>query len=474
MITKVLNSISRALTRWGRDYSYDNLPPETLRALATIPFVQGALVDFSIQEYDRNPHYQLVIENLANHTIGPHTKVIGISDRVEDRHNDLVEDSYIDWMSSNCIGRTYREIRKQAAKTGLGIGVPYWDFNSSSEIGTSYKVYGANCLKSPPNSSIRDRIINGIEYDSNWEPRKFYIRDDDYELRGIGLNDVKEYNVEEVIYWSRGYRDGILWPVPECYTAFQIYPYLRRYLQAVVESEEFNASFPMAISLDPQIYSAYAREQTTSFPTGSFVYQPRMVPTLKPGMKLEGIPHSVSSKDREITMQMFAAACALTVQMPKNLALGDSSNSNMASAQVDIQPWANKISIDRFDMEPMFRKSFKDWWAIAVRRVMPEPIRKKHLLMFPHIYVYPDLFEHPDPNKRASARALDLASGAATLNRLYSNRGLNFRREIEREAKSLGLESKELIQIIISSRSKDALTVINEDITRQEELTNAS
>ncbi|GAG92563.1 unnamed protein product, partial [marine sediment metagenome] len=226
------------------------------------------------------------------------------------------------------------------------------------------------------------------------------------------------------------------------------------------EGEEFKASFPMAVELDPKVYSSYAQSMKESEPTGTFEYDTKTVPTLAPGMTLAGMPHSVSSQDREIIMQMFAATCALSVSMPKNLALGDSSNSNMASAQVDIQPWANKVKIDRFDMEPVFRQAFKWWWDLSVRIEMPSRIRRPHLLNFPHYYVYPDLFEHPDPNKRASARALDLASGAETLNRMYSNRGLNFRREMERESKALGISVQDLIEIIISSPSSFLFSMV--------------
>ena len=79
------------------------------------------------------------------------------------------------------------------------------------------------------------------------------------------------------------------------------------------------------------------------------------------------------------------------------------------------------------------------------------------------MYVYPDLFDHPDPNKRASARATDLASGATTLNRIYSNCGLNFRRELVREAQSLNITADELAQIYISSRSVNALSVVDDN-----------
>lgn len=460
-IARILNSILPASLRWGYKYNYDTLPPEKIRAAATLPYVKEHLTSFSLQEYDRNPYYQIVIENLANHTIGTATSILGVSQKVQEQDNDFVEDSYQVWTSNNRIGFAYRDIRRQAALTGIGIGIPYKDLSLDSLVSLSYKVYNGASLKSPANSSYQDRIYNGIEYDENWEPRTFFIQDQDDLLRQGG-DDVKDYAATEIIYWSRTYNNGVLWPIPECYAAFTYYPFIRRYIQAVLEAEEFNASFPMAVELDPKVYSAYSQEQSDATPTGQFEYKPRMVPTLRPGMKLSGIPHNVSAGDRKEIMQTFASTCALTVQMPKNLALGDSSNSNMASAQVDIQPWANKVSIDRFDMEPMFRKSFKQWWDVAVRREMPARIRNVHLLYFPHKYVYPDLFEHPDPNKRANARAVDLTSGAITLNRLYSSRGLNFRREMRREAEALGISTQDLISIYLSGRNTNAIKFLEQ------------
>lgn len=470
-IKQTVISVANAIRNpWPVEYSYDTLPPETIRAAASIPQVKHSLQQFSIEEYDRNPHYQLVIENIVSHTLGPHTKVIGISNKVEDRHNDLVEDSYLSWVGENAIGKAYRQIRREAARTGIGFGIPFRDKNSRAEVPTKYKVFNGLSLRSPTDASYKDRIINGIEYDSNWEPKKFYVVDTDYEFYQVSINEVKEYDVSSLIYFCRNEYKGLMWPIPECYAAFTFYPYLRRYLQAVIEKTEFLSSFPMAVELDPKVYSTYTQNVSQLQPTGSFEYEPKMVPTLKPGMKLAGLPHTNAGRDTQETMEMFAAACALTVQMPKNLAVANSDNANMASAQVDIQPWANKVAIDRFDMEPMFRKSFLDWWDIGKYRVMPASVRNAHPNYFPHVYVYQDLFEHPDPNKRASARATDLASGATTLNLLYSQRGMNFRREIVREAKALQIEPEELIRILVSSRSTNALSVLQQN----QELANVS
>lgn len=461
VIQSINNSLSTARNKWGRNYSYDTLPPEkVLAASAVSPIVTQTLVRFSCEEYDRNPHYQLVIENLTNHTLGPHPKIIAIGDKVEDRDNDYVEDQYLYWLSNNGIGKLYREIRRLAAKTGIGIGIPFWDSNITDNVPTRYKVFGRDVLQSPYDASLEDRVINGVQYNANWEPEKFFILDTDHEFgQRITINEVKEYDVSQVIYFCRTMFRSIMWPIPECYAAFTFYPYLRRYIQAVIERAEFNASFPMALELDPKVY----RVDAAKVPTGKFEYEPRMVPSLPPGTKLNGIPNHYSGADTNETMEMFAATCALTVQMPRNLATANSKDSNMSSSQVDIQPWSTKIHIDRFDMEPMFRKSFKDWWAVAKLMNMPKRVTNAYPNMFPHYYVYQDMFEHPDPNKRASARATDLQSGATTLNLLFSKMGLNFRREVQREAKALGMDVEDLIRVYISSRSANALNALEQN-----------
>ena len=302
-LTKIKNAIYNP---WPTEYSYDTLPPETIRAAAAVPHIKHTLQKFSSEEYDRNPHYQLVIENIVNHTIGPHTKIIGISDKVEDRHNDLVEDSYLNWVGENHIGKAYRMIRREAARSGIGVAIPFLDRNIKQGVPTKYKVYGGMCLKSPMDSSFQDRIINGIEYDVNWEPKKFFILDTDHEFYQANINEVKEYDVSSVIYFCRNEYKGLVWPMPECYAAFTFYPYLRRYLQAVIEKVEFLSSFPMAVELDPKVYSAYAQaaNDPNNPPVGSFEYEPRMVPTLKPGMKLNGLPNSNAGKDTMETMEL--------------------------------------------------------------------------------------------------------------------------------------------------------------------------
>lgn len=444
------------------DTAYDILPPEKVRALVSrVPFVRQSMIQFSIDEFERNPYYASVINNLASHTVGPYPSVIGLGKNIT--QNDSVEDSHLDWLRDNKVGFVYREIRKQAALTGLGLGIPFKK-RTDNPIGLAYKVYGANKLKNPYDAQPGDRIYNGIEYDENWEPYKFHLIDNEEEAFPTHATyKTQEYTVDECIYWSRGYENGVMLPIPECLAAFTIYPYVRRFLQAAIEGEEFRASFPIAIEVDATVYSPLNKQTA---PSGEFEYEPRTIKTLPPGTKLAGLPGGMSSSEQAKLIRLFASTCALTVNMPANIALGDSSDSNMASAQVDIQPWANKIAIDRFDMEPTFRKSFKEWYSRAILKdgifEQRASMARRYPSMYPHMYVYTDIHSHPDPMKRANARAIDLSSGSTTLHRIYSHLGCNARRELKKEAELLGITLEEYQHIIISKRSNTALTVVQD------------
>ena len=92
MITNLIKKATRSIRNtygtikrgWEHGATYETLPPEIIRAATSVKFVKEALIKFSMEEYDRNPYYNLVIENLTNHTVGPAPAIIANSDRVED------------------------------------------------------------------------------------------------------------------------------------------------------------------------------------------------------------------------------------------------------------------------------------------------------------------------------------------------------------------------------------------------------
>lgn len=403
------------------------------------PMFRKKIREVSAQEDEENSYYTGILNTIAEHCVGSIPLILGNHPTPE--VNDAIEDKWYEWATINGIGAAIRQIRRGAARTGLGIGIPYKLSNPLDPIGFGIKTVSSLRLTNPRGISLFDRIYDGIEYDENWDIKKIYLKE---------YNEIepKEYDAKDVLLWFKRTTEDMLIGMPECGPAFCLFPSIKRYMNAIVRGEEFRSCIPMAIQLQKDVYTP---GDAVDVPTDSFEYEPGFIPTLPPGTELTGIPVSNSSDDRTKFIYLIVSAAARCVQMPRNIALGDSADSNMATAAIDIQPWINKVKIDRVDFQPIVRKVFSMWYdrAILARDYLPIQARTG----FTYAINYDSTFEHPDPGKRANARAVDLSSGSTTLHRVFTDQGLNPRRELDREARTLGISRQELNEIIIASRS---------------------
>lgn len=429
MIANVLRSISRLFNR-GAKVPYDELPAERLLPALRHPYVRKQMVTCSINEEADNPYYKNLLDLRANHTVGPFPTLFVDQD-------DLLEEEWTAWGMENSIGKVLRELRREAAKTGTGIAIPFKDESKTHPL--RYQIVPSTELQQPRGAMTNDRIIDGVEFNENWDPIKIYLGD-----------DAKEYDLEKdgVLFWSKGNPLAKQLYFPEAVSAFTIYPSVRQFLSAVIESEKFTAAIPMAVELDPKVYGP----EEGATPTGKFKYEPGFIPTLPPGTKLTGISGGGSAKDRDATMRIMVAAGARCFNCPVNLALGDSSRSNMASAQVDLQLWKTETEIDRFDYMPIYFQMFRKWFSLRPNFLNTQPVRPRFSASV--------IFEHPDPVKNANSRAIDLISGARTLHMIYAERSRNPRTELRKEAELLGITEEELRKIIIANRTNKVLEVL--------------
>lgn len=413
------------------------LPRRDYKIASANPLFRKKIRQVSSDEDEENSYYTGILNTIAEHCVGSVPLILGNHDLPD--VNDAIEDKWMEWAINNSIGVAIRQIRRGAARTGLGIGIPYKIANDP--IGFSIKTISSLRLTNPRNMDWDARIYDGIEYDENWDIKKIFVKED-------GVLDPVEYEAKDILLWFKRTTEDMQVGMPECGPAFCLFPSIKRYMKAIVRGEEFRSCIPMAVKLDPNVYRS---EDSVDVPTDRFEYEPGFVPTLPPGTELTGIPLGNNSDDKTKFIYLIVAAAARCVQMPRNIALGDSADSNMATAAIDIQPWVNRVKIDRVDFQPVVRKIFSMWYqrAILVSNYLPITAR----MGFSYAINYDSTFEHPDPGKRANARATDLSSGATTLHRVYTEQGLNPRRELDREARTLGITRPELNELIIASRT---------------------
>lgn len=416
------------------------------------------LVECSIVEDSDNSQYSGILNTLANHTVG--TVPIAVSLTESDTLNNAIEDRWLEFSMYNSVGAALREFRRKVAQVGLAILIPYRS-NSDYDLKLAFKVVGREHFKSPYHDR-RKKIDNGIEYDSTGDIKAVYIQEEGKKDPTRYLARPNPNNPKDLwgIIWCRKARP---FPgFPECGPALKIYPSINRQLDNIARESEFKTSIPMAIELDPQIYKV----QQGVIPKGIYKYEPGNMPTLPPGTKLTGLAVQTMAEDRNKLNGMFVSVAARCVDMPKILALASSSDSNMATAHIDLQPWKYVVDIDRFDYEVVVRRVYYLWYEMASMIMLPSSAvaNERPLALFN----YTVLFNHPDPLKCASARSIDLISGGSTLTLLYAEQGKSARREIEKECKLLGITKEKFYELILASRSKQSAEVLNPDVEENE------
>lgn len=410
------------------------------------PSNKPAMITCSLQEDQLNSHYNGILNTLANHCVGTIPIPVCLSEI--DELNDNIEDLWLEWGVENEIGSAIRQARRIAATTGLAIIIPHRK-PTAFDIKLGFQVLGQDCLKNPfkqfkgiLDNSIRD----GVEYWPTGDVKAVYINVE-------GQLEPARYKVpEEAFVWSRK-RTHNLWP--ECASAFGVYPSIRRYIANAVRGEEMRSAIPMAVKLG----ISYKNPNNAAAPKGAFQYEPGMVMTLPPDTELQGLNWGHVAGDREKFIDIMVSTAARCIDMPRNLALASSSDSNMATAHIDLQPWKYVVDIDRFDFERFVRWTFRKWYGIA--KYSPRmSVKAFDVDKPPILFNYTVLFDHPDPAKRASARSTDLISGASTLTRIYADQGLTARREIQKECKLLGITKKQYYKQLLASRSKQVAEVL--------------
>lgn len=452
-VTRRFRRIQNSTTEAIREASVDHCV--NLNTLRDNPIARQTLVESSRYEDKFNSQYSGILNTMSNHCVGTIPLPVAMSDSTE--LDDAIEDRWYEWGQYNSIGSALREARRKAAQTGIAVLIPYKS-KTDYDLKLAYRVLGAESLKTPANlkSVYNDPFVNvhtgqhvnGVEFWPNGEIRRVWV-EEEYKI------DPTPYNVSDgVIVWYKQSRPFPMWP--ECNAAFTIIPSMNRFLQNITREAEFKSAIPLAVKLDPNFYKASA----TAPPKGSFKYEPGTIPTLPPGTDLVGVAMQSMSEDRAKISDKFCAIAGRCVDMPKNLALGDSSDSNMATAHIDLQPWKYVVDIDRFDYEVVVRKVYAQWYSMASLTTLLPP-RSLGTRPPPTMFNYTVLFNHPDPQKCANARSTDLISGASTLSIQFSEQSKNARREIEKEAKLFNVTKEKYLEILLASRSKQALEILN-------------
>lgn len=428
----------------------DQIPRTELNLLSRHPLARKILYQTSLELDIEGSHYHGMLNTLANHIVGPCPIMIGTT--LDPEVNANIEDRWFDFCNNNAIGTEIRLARRAAARSGICIIIPFKTEVGTDPVKLGLRVIPSEKLCSPAMIDLEERIFEGIQYNKNYEPIKIY------------LDTGEEYAVKDIIMWWKKKDELRISGIPECSSSFCILPSVRRYLDSIIRSAEFRAAIPLSVSLDPLIWGKDAVSQhDVAMPKGKFPFEPGTIPTLPPGAKLEGIPYSITSGETSENLRIMIGSAARSINMPVNLATGDSSLYNMASSQVDLGPWKENLDLERTDFMPVISKLVKMWLeggTLVPGYFLPQTLKLLNNNQLRYSMSFKAPFKHPDPQKNSNSLLTDLISGATTLTQYHTQEGRNFRRLLEREAQTLGKTYEEMVDIYLVNRSPNVLALI--------------
>jgi capsid protein len=216
--------------------------------------------------------------------------------------------------------------------------------------------------------------------------------------------------------------------IPEITPALPLFAQLRRYTLAVLAAAEAAADFAGILYTDaPASGEADAVE-----PMDLIQLERNMLLTMPGGWKMAQLdPKQPATTYAEFKREILNEI-ARCLNLPYNIAAGNSSGYNYASGRLDHQTYYKAIRVDQAFIA-----------ARVLDRILAVWLREYALtrdLDIPAVHQwFWDGQEHVDPFKEANAQRLRLESNTTTLSQEYARQGLDWEAELRQRAREKAL-----------------------------------
>jgi len=225
--------------------------------------------------------------------------------------------------------------------------------------------------------------------------------------------------------------------VPDIMPALPLFAQLRRYTLAVIEAAEVAAMIALLMKTTTLGTEGEAAEVP---PLTELEFRRNMAVFVPEGWE----PHQLKAEQPTTTYGEFKGEIlneiARCLNMPYNIAAGNSSSYNYASGRLDHQTYYKSIRVDQAQCEGVILDRILLAWLAEAVQVMGLPAFFEAMggLDAPHQWFW-DGHEHVDPVKEANAQATRIASNTTTLAQEFALKGQDWEVEVRQRGKEVAL-----------------------------------
>ncbi len=403
---------------------------------AASPDVRRLLRNRTRYEVANNSYAKGIVLTLANDVVGTGPRLQLLTDDAE--ANQRIEREFMRWAKAIGLANKLRTMRMARATDGEAFAILASNPKLPTLVKLDLKMIEADQVTTPYLSILDDNAVDGIVFDEFGNPAEYHVlKQHPGDMRGGGFGlEYDRVPAESVIHYFRLDRPGQSRGVPDITPALPLFAQLRRYTLAVLGAAETAADFAGILYTDaPPNGEAESVE-----PMDAIELEARSLLTMPGGWKMSQVQAEQPSTTYGEFKKEILNEIARCLNMPFNIAAGNSSGYNYASGRLDHQTYFKSIRVEQehFGLVVLDR-IFTAWIneSVLIEGLLPQPARLRDAEL-PHQWFW-DGNEHVDPVKEASAQATRLQSHTTTLAREYAEQGLDWETELRQRAKEVAL-----------------------------------
>jgi lambda family phage portal protein len=440
---------------------------------ANNPAVRRTLRSRARYEVANNSYARGITLTLANDCVGTGPRLQMLTG--DDEANRIVEQEFSRWADAIRVPEKLRTLRMARAESGEIFALLVANPAVDSPVKLDIRLIEADQVASPSPlqgnraSATGADTDDGIVFDSYGNPIQYHVlKTHPGDARGLlgGANASEPVPAAAMIHYFRVDRPGQNRGIPEITPALPLFAQLRRYTLAVIAAAETAADFAAVLYTD-----APANGEADSVEPMDLVDLERRMATVLPGgWKLGQITAEQPATTYGEFKQQILNEIARCLNMPFNVAAGNSSGYNYASGRLDHQTYYKSIRVDQAHMARVVLDHILRAWldeAVLIEGLLPQSMRSRDAAR-DHQWFW-DGQEHVDPAKEATAQATRLQSNTTTLAYEFARQGRDWESELRQRAK----EVKLMNQLGLTIASPATAPPVQEPADEQDNQTNA-
>jgi len=379
-------------------------------------------------EIQNNSYARGIVSTLANDVIGTGPRLQMMLD--DGGLNSRIERDFRTWSERIHLAKKLRTMRMARCQDGEAFVLLAQNPKLRANVHLDLQLIEADRVT---DDEIRtdEQSVDGIFYDAYGNPKSYRVLKYHPGSTEMRSTDAMTVRSENMIHYFRTDRPEQHRGIPEITSALPLFAHLRRYTLAVVSAAEAAADFAGVLYTDsPANGEADAVEAMDTIQL-----ERNMLMTMPGGWKMAQVdPKHPTTTYGEFKHEILNEI-SRCLNIPYNIAAGNSSGYNYSSGRLDHQTYYKSIATDRDAIEEevldvMFERWIREWSLVTGEEVDTSDLS--------YVWFW-DGHEHVDPLKEANAQNVRLQNRTASLASEYAKQGKDWETELRQIAKEQAL-----------------------------------